>query len=263
MQRQAILHKSAQKAEQLWATDRSLTALLVLLLLLLFVIRPLTGLGYDVGPLGSALFTLALFSGVLAVTHSAASRLAVGAVTLFAVCVHWLRYTTFGTLTPLPEALATLMACGLLAAIVFAQVFRPGPITMHRIQGAVAGYLLIAMVFTNIFVFIDLASPGAYGGDLAGPAAATARDQRASQLAYFSLTTLTTVGYGDITAVSPIARSMAMLEAVTGQLFPAILIARLVSMELYYRQRRFEREQAALDRDALAHEVARVLREQG
>ena len=53
---------------------------------------------------------------------------------------------------------------------------------------------------------------------------------------YFSFVTLTTVGYGDITAVHPVARSLAMAEALTGQLFPAMLLARLVSMELYYRQ---------------------------
>ena len=77
---------------------------------------------------------------------------------------------------------------------------------------------------------------------------------------YFSFVPLTTVGYGDITAVSTVARSLVMLEALIGQLFPSILLARLVSMEIYYRQRHFEREQAALDREALAREVA-ALRE--
>ncbi|HEY7534991.1 MAG TPA: potassium channel family protein, partial [Thermodesulfobacteriota bacterium] len=57
-----------------------------------------------------------------------------------------------------------------------------------------------------------------------------------AKLLYFSFVTLTTVGYGDITAVHPVSRSLAMLEGLIGQLFPAILIARLVSMELYYRR---------------------------
>jgi voltage-gated potassium channel Kch len=47
---------------------------------------------------------------------------------------------------------------------------------------------------------------------------------------YFSFVTLTTIGYGDISPIAPIARMLAMLEAVTGILFPAVLIARLVSM---------------------------------
>ena len=47
---------------------------------------------------------------------------------------------------------------------------------------------------------------------------------------YFSFVTLTTVGYGDVTPVHPLARSLAVAEALTGQLYPAILLARLVSL---------------------------------
>jgi len=55
-------------------------------------------------------------------------------------------------------------------------------------------------------------------------------------LVYFSFVTLTTVGYGDITPVHPIVRSLSNLEALVGQLYPAILIGRLVAMELSARQ---------------------------
>jgi len=57
------------------------------------------------------------------------------------------------------------------------------------------------------------------------------------RLLYFSTTTLTSVSYGDITPLNPVARSLAALEGVIGQLFPVLLLARLVSMELYDRRR--------------------------
>ena len=57
---------------------------------------------------------------------------------------------------------------------------------------------------------------------------------------YFVVTTMTTVGYGDISPVHPVARTLAMSEALVGQLFPAILIGRLVSMELVSRRERAE-----------------------
>ena len=57
------------------------------------------------------------------------------------------------------------------------------------------------------------------------------------QLAYFSFTTLTTLGFGDIVPLNPLARSLVVLEALVGQLFPVILIARLVTMEIDYHQR--------------------------
>jgi hypothetical protein len=57
-------------------------------------------------------------------------------------------------------------------------------------------------------------------------------------LLYFSFSTLTTVGFGDITPVHPLVRNFANLEAVIGQLYPATLIARLVSLELEHRRGR-------------------------
>ena len=53
---------------------------------------------------------------------------------------------------------------------------------------------------------------------------------------YFSIVTLTTLGYGDITAVHPVARSVVMIEALLGQLYPAILIARLVTLQMETRK---------------------------
>jgi Ion channel len=147
----------------------------------------------------------------------------------------------------------------MLAGIVLTHVFREGPITIQRIQGAVAVYLLVALMFAAAYTIVDLEVDHAFLG-------VPPIDQRydpVQRFVYFSFITLTTVGYGDVTPVAPVACSLAMLEALLGQLFPSILIARLVSMEIYYRQRRFEREQAELDREALAREVARRLREGG
>jgi hypothetical protein len=64
----------------------------------------------------------------------------------------------------------------------------------------------------------------------------TEPEERASML-YFSLSTLTTQGYGDIVAVDPLARSLTNLEAVIGQFFLAITVARLVTLELQDRRK--------------------------
>ncbi len=72
------------------------------------------------------------------------------------------------------------------------------------------------------------------GAGRCDPPRASADDARDAQI------TLSTIGYGDITPVNPIARSLAALEGFTGQLFPAITLARLVAMEVYHRQQRGE-----------------------
>jgi hypothetical protein len=65
------------------------------------------------------------------------------------------------------------------------------------------------------------------------------------RLIYFSFVTLTTVGYGDMAPIHPLTRSLATLEALVGQLYPAILIARLVSLELHARLDREKRASEA------------------
>ena len=130
------------------------------------------------------------------------------------------------------DTLLLLVFLGMLAVIVLFQVFREGPITIQRISGAVVVYLLLGLMWALAYQLIELQQPGSFNfADV--PAIG---DTLSARLVYFSFVTLTTLGYGDITAVSPVARTLAMLEAVIGQLFPAILIARLVSMELYYRR---------------------------
>ena len=132
------------------------------------------------------------------------------------------------------DTLLLLVFLGMLAVIVLFQVFREGPITIQRISGAVVVYLLLGLMWALAYQLIELQQPGSFNFADA-PAIG---DTLSARLVYFSFVTLTTLGYGDITAVSPVARTLAMLEAAIGQLFPAILIARLVSMELYYRRLR-------------------------
>jgi voltage-gated potassium channel Kch len=113
-------------------------------------------------------------------------------------------------------------------------VYRPGPINLHRIQGAIAVYLMLAYIWARAYKIVALGDPGAFNISTAS----LSPQSLSHRLTYFSVVTLTTVGYGDIVPVSPVARALATLEALTGQLFPTVTLARLVSMELYYRQQR-------------------------
>jgi hypothetical protein len=107
-------------------------------------------------------------------------------------------------------------------------VYAPGRITFHRLQGAVVIYLSLATLFAAVYGLIWELSPDAFL-NLVAP---EGDPKEVAVMLYFSLTTLTTTGYGDIVAVDPFARSVANLESVLGQFFLAITVARLVTMEL-------------------------------
>ena len=120
--------------------------------------------------------------------------------------------------------LYVLAYCVFLAAIIFYEVFSQGKINIERVQGVIIVYLLIGMIFCLAYHSIEIISNYQAFHGLAG-------FQR-KEFIYFSFCTITTVGYGDVTPIAPIARSLANLEAFVGQLFPAIFIARIVSMEI-------------------------------
>src|SRR6516162_2032989 len=112
-------------------------------------------------------------------------------------------------------------------------VYAPGRITSHRLQGAVVIYLSLAAIFALAFGLIWELSPDAFV-NLAIPAGGP---QEVATMLYFSFTTLTTTGYGDIVPVDPFARCLANLESVLGQFYLAITVARLVTLELEDRRR--------------------------
>jgi Ion channel len=110
--------------------------------------------------------------------------------------------------------------------------FRRGPVSVHRVMGGIAAYLLIGLTWAFGYRLLMEKIPDAIhfqspiGGIPTG---------EPSRLIYFSFATLTTVTYGDAYPVHRIARSLATAEALIGQLYPAILIATLVGMALQAR----------------------------
>ena len=201
-----------------WESDRGLSVFLGLLILCLFVLPPLVGpprngrnLVVDAG------FSVLLLAGVAALSTRPAVRIGLFALVLVSTAVRWGPFSVQAT------AGAGLASVAAMALVVLAQTFRAGPVNLHRIQGAVAAYLLLGLVWALAYELVSLLATGAFSG------AGFGAEER-PQFVYFSFVTLTTVGYGDVTPVHPVARSLAVAEALTGQLYPAILLARLVSL---------------------------------
>jgi len=214
-----------------WRADWYLSFLLGMLLLLIFVLFPMSGRGPLGGVVLQLVFSLILISGVALVAHS---RIALVLATLLAAgtgIVEWIRlYEPSKQLTVIGTSL-WIVFFSMLAAVILVRVFREGKINLHRIQGAVCVYLLLGVIWSGCYRLVIQFDPAAF--NLPVP---PVDDTVLSQLVYFSFVTLTTVGYGDMTAVHSAARSLALLEALAGQLFPAVLIARLVSMEVSSRE---------------------------
>lgn len=126
---------------------------------------------------------------------------------------------------------AALLSLALLGAVVGREVFGAGHVDRDRVCGAIVIYILAGAVCADAYQLIDFYVPGAFAGAFEGAGPQRAQAGHSSWV-YFSFVSLTSVGYGDIVPVAPVARSLANLEALLGQLYPAIVLARLVSLQL-------------------------------
>jgi hypothetical protein len=211
--------------------DALLTALTLILLLLMFVVAPLRAADYAVAEAAGLVFFLLLIVVALAVSGNLVSfalmfvTLAVNVVVAVRRALHQPAYNMHLL------AAAWLLFAVTLGWIVAHAVFAAGRVTYHRVVGAVLLYLLIAANFAVLFLVVGLAIPHAFSGLVLADGPALTSD-----LIYFSIVTLTSTGYGDIAPVHPIARSLCNIESIVGQLYPATLLARLVTLELEHRR---------------------------
>ncbi len=220
--------RPVKRVKEFWAQDESLTFLLAAVVLMVFFIHPLVDVGW------LAKFSMAIAGALIL----AAGMLVVGSRPILTVIGAILAVLTFlidvaHLVAPAPWLLASRSVCfvlflGLLNSILMNRVMRDGPVNRHRIQGAILVYLILGLMWSQAYQFLEALNPGSFSI----PNPAPGSEGLALKLTYFSFVTLTTVGYGDITALNPFARCLAVLEALTGQLFPTILIARLVALQV-------------------------------
>ncbi|SIT38110.1 Ion channel [Paraburkholderia ribeironis] len=211
-----------------WLRTYNMSTLLALMMISVFVVPYATTSGSVTGRIArDILLTLVLLSGVIAASDRRRAMMWLAPIVLLAIVVRWAAWLS--SLAPylMIRDGATLLALGLLGMVVGVKVFGAGAVTLDRIRGAIVLYILVGVVWADVYEFISLQIPAAFSGipKTAGP------PDRSTWL-YFSFVTLTTVGYGDIVPVARAARSLANLEALIGQLYPAIVLARLVSLQV-------------------------------
>jgi len=205
--------------------DAALTALVCLLALYLFVASPLADLGLIDRPILVTTFLLAIISGVLVVARSRGFAMLITAFGLSLIPVEVWRIVAPSPLSITIFNVHAALFLSLLMVTLITRVMGRGRVNWHRILGAVAAYLSFGIICTCLYTIIETNAPGAFAIPPGAPSATAG-----SHFSYFSFVTLTSTGYGDVQPVHPFARAVANFEAIVGQLFPAILIARLVSL---------------------------------
>jgi hypothetical protein len=213
---------------EFWSGDIGLTLVSISLVILIFVVLPLREAGLPGRIFFDLIIVALMILGALTVNQS---RLATAFVVILVLATFVVLVA--GRIRPtsllhIAGSVLTTIVLLLYIRIVLLVMFRAGPVTWSRIQGGVCAYLILGLAFGSAFELLEEIHPGSFHF-VSAPADI---DQLTSKLTYFSFSTLTTVGFGDITPLHPFARSLAISEAIVGQLFPAILIGALVAMAI-------------------------------
>lgn len=217
-----------QRSVALLTQDEGLRSIFALLLLTIFVAFPLQSVGVTNFLFARILFSLLGIAGVYVVSKKKRALILVGAIVFLNLLFLWYREVNSDRWV-LPVSLSlTILFEVTLTYFVLARTLAPGPVNLFRVQGSVVVYLLLGVTFSSVYSLLyDLNNSSFYFTQpLDGAEIAQAR------FIYFSFITLTTIGYGDIQPTHTFSQSAAMMEGLIGQLYPAILIARLVSQSL-------------------------------
>lgn len=207
-----------------WAKERGFIWLLAIVIAIIVATQFSTG-----SSMGHVLFIRTCFYFVMVIgiaastlshKHRRVGYVVAAILLLLAIAVE---VSTDRTLH-LAYLLTTAAYLVIILLVIVRHIFDGNKMTRNKIIGGVVAYLLLAQMWTSLYMAIYLINPTAF---LLGGVPIV--NDVMQHLSYFSFITLTTTGYGDVTAFGSMARTLVIFEVLIGQLFPAIFIAKLVS----------------------------------
>src|SRR5438552_10263306 len=227
------MNETAQSRQPMKAVLRRLrfrrfsTVQLLIALALLFICVPFVEEIKGGELIVSILFSLVLLAGVLAVAER--KRVLVIALVLAVPAVggRWINHFRADLVPPAVFLVAGLVLIIFVVGHLLRFILRAPSVTTEVLCPSISAYLMLGLMWTMAYWLVDQLTPG---GAFSFNTNTGTRSMNGFTGFYFSFITLSTVGYGDITPVSRIARWLAAMEAMTGLLYVAVLIARLVSL---------------------------------
>jgi hypothetical protein len=205
--------------------------ILLLAIAMLMIVYPLLRGAFSTRLLLDALLTLVFLAAFLIIFSQSRFRLLALLLAVPTLVGAWIDYVLPG----LPRT-ALFVGFHLVAALLFgftivtilSAIHREASVSVNAIYGALCGYLLLGLGFGHLYCITAALNPESFHGSEQFSTPAEVDDRHHLMLTYFSFVTLTSVGYGDITPGSGMVRSLAVIEAILGQFYIAVLIGELI-----------------------------------
>ena len=198
---------------------------LLISILLLFVLRPFLEGYIGINLLLDIFFSFILFSGIYAVSQRKYQFIIALLIVLPPFFLFWSTHLVESPSLILVKNTFMILFFAYTVVIILSHIFREKEVTTDLIMGAACVYFFIGLMWAFVFSVLESLQPGSFA---IGEGLTTG----IVNFVYYSFVTQTTLGYGDVTPITTPARSLSLLEAVIGQLYVAVLIARLVGIHI-------------------------------
>lgn len=218
-------HTKHRFLNHFWTKESGLSGMLVLLFVMHFIIVPIFGSYSSFMVIINIFWMLFLIAGIISLSNSKKRTVLLSIVPFLFVLFNWITVLEISPFILMADIILTVVTFGLLIFLVLMKVFEPGPITQYRVVGSIVVYMILANLWSVIYLFIYQNIPGSFQITLPPFESNTLE----ANFLYFSYITITTTGFGEIVPLHPFARAMVQIEAIIGVLYPVILIGRLVS----------------------------------
>jgi hypothetical protein len=219
--------KPMEKLSSVLGPPRFSTVGLLIALALLFFFFPFVEEIRGGELIVAILLTLVLVSAVLAVASRRRTLIIALVLAIPAVGGRWINHFWPDLLPPALFLIATLVLIAFVVAHLLYFVLSAPRVNTEVLCASISAYVMLGVIWTLAYWLVAQVTPNAFAFNAA---TGTKESMQGFDAFYFSFVTLSTVGYGDITPVSKVARMLAAAEAMTGLLYVAVLIARLVSL---------------------------------
>ncbi len=179
------------------------------------------------------IFVAVLVAAVISVSNKHSWRFLGVALGLPAAVLGVLRGVTDGAVIAVAHHVIVGAFLGYVVVVMFVFIFTTRRVTTNTVCASLCIYLILGAVWALGYSLLHRFDPGAFRSTVSDPSVELRFGEGGSTgVLYFSFCTLTTLGYGDIVPISPLARTLASVEAITGQLYLAVLVARLVGLHI-------------------------------
>jgi hypothetical protein len=227
MMQAAHLRHSGKQVMRRLGMDRFSTVQLLAALAVLLIAAPFVEELHGGHLILSVLFSVVLLAAVLAVAKRKRSLAIALVLAVPALTVRWINYFRPDLVHPAAFLICALLLLAFVIGHLLYFILHAPVVTVEVLCASIAAYLMLGVTWTVAYWLVDQLTPG---GAFSFNTGGGPQSINGFTGLYFSFITLSTVGYGDITPVSRAARWLAAMEAITGMLYVAVLIARLVSL---------------------------------